>query len=192
MAFDSRGARQAGAPQMTAPRISSSPATRARKARPCRSSNELTGIRATHCTRYRYRYSECRRCADACPHEAIELTDEGVSVSDADCRQCALCAAACPTEALTVRMPRQSICCSEPSSLARCESPVRLRAGREMKSCHVLAHSVQPPSGFLRPAASRWFWRALATARNVRTVPRVRWRWHSISMVPRPSCGHRQ
>ena len=60
-------------------------------------------FRAAHCTRYRYRYSECRRCADACPHEAIELSDEGVTVRNAACRHCALCTAACPTEALTSR-----------------------------------------------------------------------------------------
>jgi Fe-S-cluster-containing hydrogenase component 2 len=63
----------------------------------------LQEFRVTHCTRYRYRYSECRRCADACPHEAIELSDEGVTVSGAACRQCALCTAACPTEALTAQ-----------------------------------------------------------------------------------------
>ncbi len=63
----------------------------------------LPEFRATHCTRYRYRYSECRRCADACPHEAIGLSDEGVTVSNAACRHCALCTAACPTEALTAR-----------------------------------------------------------------------------------------
>ena len=57
-------------------------------------------FRAPHCTRYRYRYSECRRCADACPHNAIGLSDEGVTIGT-DCRHCALCAAACPTEALT-------------------------------------------------------------------------------------------
>jgi energy-converting hydrogenase A subunit P len=60
-------------------------------------------FRAVHCTRYRYRYSECSRCADACPHEAIELSDEGVTVSAAACRHCSLCAAACPTEALTAQ-----------------------------------------------------------------------------------------
>lgn len=53
------------------------------------------------CTRYRYRYSECRRCADACPHDALSLEDEGVVLDVAKCRNCALCTAACPTAALT-------------------------------------------------------------------------------------------
>jgi len=63
--------------------------------------------RASRCTRYRYRYSACSRCADACPHEALELTDEGVRISASACQNCALCAAACPTEALLAdNLPR--------------------------------------------------------------------------------------
>jgi ferredoxin len=48
------------------------------------------------CTRYRFRYSECRRCLDACPHEAIDLDDQG-----ARCQNCALCVTACLTGAWT-------------------------------------------------------------------------------------------
>lgn len=55
---------------------------------------------ATRCVRYRYRYSECRRCAQACPHEAIELGDDGVTLDRARCQNCALCTSACPTAAL--------------------------------------------------------------------------------------------
>ncbi len=63
--------------------------------------------RASRCTRYRYRYSTCSRCADACPHEAVELNDEGIKISAAACQNCALCAAACPTEALLAdNLPR--------------------------------------------------------------------------------------
>lgn len=52
------------------------------------------------CVRYRYRYSRCSRCADACPHDALTLTDEGVTINDARCERCALCASSCRTEAL--------------------------------------------------------------------------------------------
>lgn len=52
------------------------------------------------CTRYRYRYSECRRCAEACPHDAIALLDEGIRLDAARCQNCALCSTACPTAAL--------------------------------------------------------------------------------------------
>lgn len=59
------------------------------------------GFRAEHCVRYRYAYSECNRCAEACPHQAIRLFDAGVEVTVDLCRSCALCVAVCPTEALT-------------------------------------------------------------------------------------------
>jgi len=58
-------------------------------------------FRAKHCVRYRYAYSECNRCAEACPHDAIRLFDAGVEVIGELCKSCALCVAACPTEALT-------------------------------------------------------------------------------------------
>ncbi|MBA3057481.1 MAG: 4Fe-4S binding protein [Gammaproteobacteria bacterium] len=56
-------------------------------------------FRANHCTRYRYRYSECRRCADACPHDAITLSDEGAALLAERCQNCALCISACHTKA---------------------------------------------------------------------------------------------
>lgn len=58
------------------------------------------GFHADRCTRYRYRYSACRRCADACPHEAVELLDEGIRLDPARCQNCALCTTACQTTAL--------------------------------------------------------------------------------------------
>lgn len=62
---------------------------------------------AARCVRYRYRYSECRRCAGACPHEAIELLDEGIRLDAARCQNCALCSTACPSAALSSgNMPR--------------------------------------------------------------------------------------
>lgn len=57
-------------------------------------------VQQTRCLRYRYRYSECRRCADACPHDAVAASDEGVALDAGKCRNCALCTTACPTAAL--------------------------------------------------------------------------------------------
>ncbi|MDD5029470.1 MAG: 4Fe-4S binding protein [Rhodoferax sp.] len=56
-------------------------------------------IRVSHCTRYRFRYSECRRCADACPHDAITLSDAGAALVAERCKNCALCVSACHTNA---------------------------------------------------------------------------------------------
>lgn len=58
-------------------------------------------IQATRCVRYRFRYSECRRCEQACPHEAIRLSDEGVAIASESCRRCGLCVSACRTETFT-------------------------------------------------------------------------------------------
>jgi len=61
----------------------------------------MPDFRAKNCTRYRYCYSECRRCADACPHEAIALSDEGAALLADRCRNCGLCISACHTNAWT-------------------------------------------------------------------------------------------
>lgn len=72
-------------------------------------------FRASRCTRYRFRYSECRRCAEVCPHDAITLSDEGVAIDSVRCQNCALCGTACSTDALAsggfkpVDMLRQAI-----------------------------------------------------------------------------------
>lgn len=67
-------------------------------------------FRSRSCTRYRFRYSSCRACADACAYGAITLSDEGISLNEADCRNCAVCTAACPTEALSaINLPRIEI-----------------------------------------------------------------------------------
>jgi energy-converting hydrogenase A subunit P len=61
----------------------------------------------TRCVRYRYRYSECRRCLDACAHEAIALADDGLALDAAKCANCALCTTACRTAALVpANLPR--------------------------------------------------------------------------------------
>jgi ferredoxin len=72
-------------------------------------------FRATRCVRYRYRYSECSRCLDACPHQAIDLSDSGAVIDADKCRNCALCVSACRTGAFAsaafkqIEMLRQAI-----------------------------------------------------------------------------------
>jgi ferredoxin len=56
-------------------------------------------LRQSRCTRYRFRYSECRRCADACPHDAIAFPDGGAAIDASRCFHCALCTSACRTGA---------------------------------------------------------------------------------------------
>ncbi len=61
---------------------------------------DTPGFKSERCVRYRYTYSECKRCADACPHGAIRLFDAGVEVLASQCQSCGLCVSACQTEAL--------------------------------------------------------------------------------------------
>jgi ferredoxin len=64
-------------------------------------------VRTTSCVRFRYRYSACDRCAEVCPHQAIELSDDGVRIAPEKCTNCGLCTTACRAGALTARnMPR--------------------------------------------------------------------------------------
>ncbi|WP_420475166.1 4Fe-4S dicluster domain-containing protein [Noviherbaspirillum sp. ST9] len=64
-------------------------------------------FRSTHCTRFRFRYSECRRCADTCHYGAVALSEEGIRIDPVACRHCTLCVAACPTEAIqSAELPR--------------------------------------------------------------------------------------
>ncbi len=70
---------------------------------------------AARCVRYRYRYSECARCSDACPHQAVALSDSGAAIDADKCRNCALCVSACRTGAFAsasfkpIDMLRQAI-----------------------------------------------------------------------------------
>lgn len=87
-------------------------------------------FRNQRCTRFRFRYSECRRCADACPHEAIALSDSGAALDEARCQNCGLCISACHTGAwasesykpidllrVAIKQAAYSIACA-PSGLA--------------------------------------------------------------------------
>ncbi|OGT87975.1 MAG: hypothetical protein A2286_09310 [Gammaproteobacteria bacterium RIFOXYA12_FULL_61_12] len=72
--------------------------------------NLVPQFRRERCVRYRYRYSACDRCREACPHGAVSLSDEGAAIDPALCQNCALCAAACPAEAWNAEaLPRIEI-----------------------------------------------------------------------------------
>lgn len=57
---------------------------------------------AAACVAARTLPGACRRCAQACPAEAIEVGDAGPALV-ADCLGCGRCATACPTGAIVVR-----------------------------------------------------------------------------------------
>lgn len=88
-------------------------------------------FRASRCTRYRYRYSECSRCADVCPHEALVLRDDGVGLDATRCQNCGLCVSACRTGAWTseqfkpidllrqaIKLPAFSVACAPSGAVA--------------------------------------------------------------------------
>lgn len=90
--------------------------------------NLIPELRLERCTRYRYRYSECSRCADQCPHQALLLNDEGVSIKASSCTGCALCAASCPTTVFhAANLPQAAIVKSDAESLAIVCEPSELQ-----------------------------------------------------------------
>jgi formate hydrogenlyase subunit 6/NADH:ubiquinone oxidoreductase subunit I len=67
----------------------------------------VPAVRTAQCVRYRFRYSECRQCLDACPHDALVLSDDGVTIAAERCQNCGLCTSACRTGALVAgNLPR--------------------------------------------------------------------------------------
>lgn len=56
------------------------------------------------CLAVRQSPAACRRCAEACPHDAVTVRGRGVEIDDVDCTGCGLCVQACPSQALEPRV----------------------------------------------------------------------------------------
>ena len=52
------------------------------------------------CVHFRHAASECRRCADACPANAVEFSETQPAIREDRCTRCGACSAVCPQEAL--------------------------------------------------------------------------------------------
>lgn len=79
----------------------------------------LPEIRTERCVRYRFRYSECDRCAESCPPNALRGGQEGVALDSDLCSGCGLCAAVCPTAAFHLpRLPLAELAKPRGRSLA--------------------------------------------------------------------------
>lgn len=90
--------------------------------------NLIPEIRQERCTRYRYRYSACSRCADQCPHQALILNAEGVSIEAGNCSGCALCTVSCPTAVFHAKnLPLTAIARPDSESLAIACHPSELK-----------------------------------------------------------------
>jgi ferredoxin len=67
---------------------------------------EPISISSGLCKRVRFRQSECQRCVDVCPEQAITL-DFGPIINEL-CSQCGLCVNVCPTEVFHEATPKDA------------------------------------------------------------------------------------
>ncbi|MDH3355004.1 MAG: 4Fe-4S binding protein [Chromatiales bacterium] len=61
------------------------------------SSGIFPKIYLERCSRYRFSYSQCHYCREVCPHDALQLSEQGVELEAGKCANCGLCSSACPT-----------------------------------------------------------------------------------------------
>ena len=65
-------------------------------------------LHRTRCASMRYWHSRCRKCLDACPHDAIKRTAGHLDIDSQVCTNCGSCAAACPTGTFATSSPSQT------------------------------------------------------------------------------------
>lgn len=68
---------------------------------------ENTGlhIEPAHCVKVRNRNATCSRCADACPTNAISISNNAIAVDAAECVSCGACCTVCPSDAIQFTDP---------------------------------------------------------------------------------------
>ncbi|ADD67012.1 4Fe-4S ferredoxin iron-sulfur binding domain protein [Denitrovibrio acetiphilus DSM 12809] len=68
--------------------------------------SESLVINSALCSRIRHKKSECSRCMDSCPNEAIDITRAGgkVLVSWESCTACGECITACPNSVFSIKL----------------------------------------------------------------------------------------
>ncbi len=91
--------------------------------------SSLPEVRNTHCVRYRFRYSECTRCAESCPPHALSPGEAGIALDSGRCSGCGLCAAVCPTAVFCLpRLPPAQMAEPRSRALAVACAPAGLKA----------------------------------------------------------------
>jgi len=77
--------------------------------------------------------NNCGRCIPACPFGAIQLTEEGVTISRADCAACKTCVAVCPVSAVDISWKQRQ---------------------RDVKTAPEMLAATQPRRRFIRTSVS--------------------------------------
>jgi len=54
------------------------------------------------CLRNEYLYNDCQECIDICPHDAMVIEKQKLTLVSDECTACASCIGGCPTEALSL------------------------------------------------------------------------------------------
>ena len=79
--------------------------------------------------------TQCGKCAEACPEDAINEKDSIYLIDEDKCTHCMLCIEACPFDAITK--------CEEENFAIRCDLCMDLEVPACVSSCHTEALAVE-------------------------------------------------